>query len=337
MTQNQSTSYAALNSYSNGSCQVFFQFPTSFDVVDSPNSTLYLFQSLPNRTIINNTFPCCSNLTWLLSKVKTATKQPTQVISQPTFLVIDDNNYIVTVSQNDTLIQMNPKNLTIMHTATVKSQSRSLSYVNGLYYVGSGNSTSYALDVYYTKNVSLVTDLSGPSSYFGAPKQAVFLYNNTVMVLVTQLPSNSSVLFYQINSSINYTLINKLVLNISVAYGLSRIDDYSIYLTTSNSNSYIYKLSTTGILQEWTLTQFAGRTTAGNTPAGTAIDSCNRLWVIMKGAGVWIYDQTGILIGTWSGSTTLSDIVVTIGYNVYLADNGNNKIWSYQPNIQCTS
>ncbi len=84
---------------------------------------------------------------------------------------------------------------------------------------------------------------------------------------------------------------------------------------------------------------FNATTVSSSESLGDAmIDSCGRLWVIVYGFGIRIYDQTGtVLLANWTLSTGLGDILLLNNYELFLADYYNNQILHFTPNLQCTS
>ena len=120
-----------LNSYSNGSCQLFFSLPYTYTMRYHVNSTLILLSPLPPV----NQAPCCSNLTWLMTRIKNSTL-PVTSHSSPTYMVIDDLNYLAVISFNDKLYRYNRTTMSLITSRTVASSCVALSYYNGQYFVG---------------------------------------------------------------------------------------------------------------------------------------------------------------------------------------------------------
>ncbi|CAF5229244.1 unnamed protein product, partial [Rotaria magnacalcarata] len=78
-------------------------------------------------------------------------------------------------------------------------------------------------------------------------------------------------------------------------------------------------------------------------PMSLAVDSCgNRLWVLMLGFGIRIYDRIyGNEIASWNMSMsypTLYDMILTSDYELYLIDKSMNQLIHYGLSLtdQCT-
>lgn len=119
------------NSYSNGSCQLFFSLPYTYTMEYNVNSTLILLSPLPPV----NQAPCCSNLTWLITRIKNSTL-PVISHSSPTYMVIDDLDYLAVISYNDKLYRFNRTTMSLILSRSIASACVSLSYYNRQYFVG---------------------------------------------------------------------------------------------------------------------------------------------------------------------------------------------------------
>ncbi len=98
-----------VNFYRNGSCQLFATLPVTYTMEINNNSTLILFQQLS----LMNLAPCCSDLSWLISRINSS-RQASVNVSKPSFLIIDDNDYLVTVSYRGPLVKFNRSTLNII-------------------------------------------------------------------------------------------------------------------------------------------------------------------------------------------------------------------------------
>lgn len=104
----------ALNYFqSNRSCQLFYSSINSPEIISQINTTLILLESLP--------VPCCSNLTWLLTRIQRAQKFSSTNVASPTFLSINSANQLLSVmSYHGSRYLLNRTNLnTIINTTSV--------------------------------------------------------------------------------------------------------------------------------------------------------------------------------------------------------------------------
>ena len=130
LRSNFSSNVLALNSYANGSCQLFLQLPSSYTMESNNNSTLILFKPLPPV----NVAPCCSNLSWLISTIN-ASQQASANVTHPSFLVIDDNDYLATVTYSGPFVQFNRSTMNVVRSNTLVAGATGISYYNGMYYI----------------------------------------------------------------------------------------------------------------------------------------------------------------------------------------------------------
>ena len=119
------------NSYSNGSCQLFFSLPVTYTMEYNFDSTLILLSPLPPV----NQAPCCSNLTWLMTRIKNSALPITYLLN-PTYLVIDDFDYLAAIAYNDKLYRYNRSTMASVSATSVAAQCVALSYYNKQYFVG---------------------------------------------------------------------------------------------------------------------------------------------------------------------------------------------------------
>ena len=119
------------NSFTNGSCQLFFSLPIAYTMQRHPQSTLVLLKPLPPR----EQAPCCSNLTWLITRMANSAL-PSIPLTKPTYLVIDDLDYLAVMSYDAKLYRYNRTTMAHVSSILVASQCRSISYYNKQYFVG---------------------------------------------------------------------------------------------------------------------------------------------------------------------------------------------------------
>ncbi len=118
------------NSYSNGSCQLFFSLPFTYTMEYNSNATIILLSLLPPV----NQAPCCSNLTWLMARIQISAL-PAINMASPIYLVVDDLDYLAVLS--DTTASLNRYNRTTMTliSSTPMANAQSLSYYSKSYFI----------------------------------------------------------------------------------------------------------------------------------------------------------------------------------------------------------
>lgn len=119
------------NSFTNGSCQLFFALPYTYKMLSHSTSTLVLLRSLPARSQA----PCCSNLTWLMSRV-IGSMSSVVTLTAPTYLAIDDQDYLGVVAYNDKFYRFNRTSMTQVTSKVIASTCMSLTYYKGKYFIG---------------------------------------------------------------------------------------------------------------------------------------------------------------------------------------------------------
>ena len=119
------------NAFNNGSCQLFFALPFTYIMQYHPQSTLILLKALPPR----QQAPCCSNLTWLMTRIANSALPPVS-LSSPTYMVIDDLDYLAVTSYNDKLYRFNRTTMAQVTSTWIANLCISVSYYNKQYFVG---------------------------------------------------------------------------------------------------------------------------------------------------------------------------------------------------------
>lgn len=141
----QYTNVLLFNSYINGSCQLFVSLPYTYTMEYNENSTIILLSPLPS---VNQT-PCCSNLAWLMTRIKNSSL-PILNISMPTYLAIDDLDYLAIVSYGDKLYRYNRTTMTYITSKSIATQCMAVTYYNKQYFVGMF--IPFTLDLYMNCN-----------------------------------------------------------------------------------------------------------------------------------------------------------------------------------------
>ncbi|CAF1450044.1 unnamed protein product, partial [Didymodactylos carnosus] len=111
-------------------------------------------------------------------------------------------------------------------------------------------------------------------------------------------------------------------------------NDTLVYMTHWIGGTSVYQIS---FNKSWTVEPLpaTNTSTSGLIPAQVTWDSCGRMWVVVYGYGVRVYDAMGsTLLASWAVSTTLTAILLLDNYDLYLADYDNDKILYYKPSFQ---
>ena len=135
---------AGLNSFSlNSSCHVILSPPVlSPTIVSDTKSTLILFEPLTDA-------PCCSDLSWLLVRIKSSQQPSSNYVSFPSILSINSANTLIsTLSYYRPLVRFYQNNLSLEGIYTLPSNysCATASYRQGCFFIGM--SLSYFIHTY---------------------------------------------------------------------------------------------------------------------------------------------------------------------------------------------
>ena len=330
----QNPPVVALNSYlMNLSCQLFSNLSQfSFQVISSLNVSVVLLQPLQPYT------PCCSNLTWLLAQMKSNARSLNITSLESIALDIDRNRLGAVSNSSLQLISADPINSTFLSTGP-PNNARPISYNRNLFYVGIfPPAVPYAFHIYAASNLTKVGSMNFTK---GSPQRIVWLFNETLVCILTQNKSNSSTVNFHnwpsrsLNRSISVPITN--------AFGLGKAanDDTFVYITDGSSGGHVWRLRT---LPPHNFSRFASTVNKRESPTNLDIDRCNRMWVAFYGLGVRIYDMNStVMLHEWDMSlsapysSNVLDLVLTRQYQLYLADLSPGRLTSYGSALQCTS
>ena len=111
--------------------------------------------------------------------------------------------------------------------------------------------------------------------------------------------------------------------------GLTKANDDSM-IYVSNNSTMIYQMSTTTF--EWSV--LVSNIDRAERPMALTMDPCgDRLWVLMLGFGIRIYDRySGMELASWNMSTsypTLYGMVLVPSHGLYLIDLSTNQLIHY--------
>jgi hypothetical protein len=325
-----SSSYAALNCFSNNTCRFFTTFPYRYQLQQTPNVSLYF----PNASVPDSSQCCMSDINLLLNKLRNSTTIYINV-SSPRSLLLDNQGYLTTVSnQAASLYHFNVSNLDQANlTYTVCPIPVSNALQGGLYYVGSDN--NYITIVNSTSG-ALLNNITSP--FLQGPRGIIFLDDGNTMV-VTSVFNGYLLFFNRTNTApINYTFTYYQSVSYSYPHGLWRVNDTLFYATSySQKRLYSYSSVNSSYWNE-TLIVDAGATVISTGGAShVVVDECNRRWLSLGSAGVLIYDQDGVLLGTYTLPLMSNsfDVLFLDNYVMYISDYDSNRITRTDPNVFC--
>ncbi|CAF3741848.1 unnamed protein product [Adineta steineri] len=316
---------------SNLSCQLFSNLSSyPFQIINNSNVTVYLLQPLVEYT------PCCSNLTWLITQMKS--RMNSLNISSITGLALDsNNNRLATVASSKLQLVSTTSFSFVNSSINLPPGSQAISYSQGSFYVGIFPvATPYTLYIYSSLNLTKTGNMNFTQ---GGPQRIIWLFSNTLVCVLTQTnPSSvSKANFYNWPSN---TLNQSITLPITNAYGLGKAsnNDSFVYITDGSWGGNIWQLKTTS---PYNFTLFATSASSSESPTSVTFDGCNRMWAAFANFGVRIYDiNSRSLLYAWNLNSTYSmlyDIVITNQYQLYLADKTSGTLARYGSVLQCTN
>jgi hypothetical protein len=321
----------AFNSYaSNSSCELFQNLSSiPFQVINDPNVIVYLLQP------IQPYIPCCSNLTWLLSQMKSVYK--TVSVPSITGIGLDTDRKRLGTVGSATLQLVSADSVTFLNLSTsLPTGSQPITYHHNLFYVGIFPAILNQFYIYSALNLTRVGNINFTQ---GSPQRIIWLYNETLVCILIQIYSGS----YSIVNFYNWpsnTLNQSIQIRITNAYGLGKApnDDTFVYIADGSRNGSVWRLKTSS---PYNFTLFVPGSSINESPTAVTVDNCNRLWVVFYGYGVRIYDLSlAVILATWNLKTTypqLYDLALTDQYLLYLADKNSSKLARYGSALQCTN
>jgi hypothetical protein len=324
-----SSSYSALNCFSNNTCCFYTTFPRRYQLQQTPKALLYF----PIQYVPEPSQCCMPNISLLLNKLRNSTAIYTNVLS-PRSLMLDNQDYLTTVSyQAASLYRFNISNLhQINFTYTFSSGPVSNALQDGVYYVG--------LDSNY---ITIVNSSSGvllnsiTSSLLNGPRGIILLDGGQMMV-VSSVFNNVLLFFNRTNTApINYTLAYSQPVSYSNPHGLWRVNDTLFYATSwSQKRLYSYSNVNSSYWNEMLIVD-AGATSTSTGGNHVVVDECERRWFSLGSAGVLIYDKNGVFLDTYTLPLTVDcfDVLFLDNYVMYVSDYGAGKITRIDPNVAC--
>lgn len=329
----RNSSIVAFNSFAlNHSCQLFSNLSTfPFQVMSDLNVIVHLLQPLPPYT------PCCFNLTWLLTQMKSNILSQ-NIVSVEGLALDTDRKRLGVVSQSTLQLRSADLIAPVNFSVFPPSNAQAICYHQGLFYVGIFPVISpSAFHLYAASNLTKVGTINFTQ---GSPQRIAWLFNDTLACILIQNGSSSSLAnFYKWPLM---TLNKSVSLGIRNAYGLTKSpnSDTFVYITDGSGGGKVWRLKT---LPPYDFSQIASSMSNNESPVNLIVDNCNRLWVAFYGYGLRIHDlNSTAILGSWNMSSVtyspaLYDLVLTEQYQLYLADKVNGTLSRYGSALQCTN
>ncbi|CAF1366713.1 unnamed protein product [Adineta steineri] len=293
---------AAFNMYSlNSTCQLILSPPVlSPRIISDIESTLILLHPLTD-------VPCCSDLSWLLDRIKFAS-EPSGSVTQPTKGI---------------------------HPLPSGYKCVTAYYRRGFLFMGCNIPSGLV--------IFKETDVTTPLSQINMPlngRGVSFARNDTLMFGVSQF-GNSSIYIYNINwtPNISTSIVQTFTPTSSSSWAIDTVNDSFPLMTSWDSSTPVYAIeSSSGTNKTWSRIPMDATKTGSTEFLGDAVtDNCGRIWMVVYGFGIRIFDPSGtILLANWTRSTGLSNILLLANYELFVTDYDGNSMYHFNPNLQCT-
>jgi hypothetical protein len=324
------SSYVALNCFPNDTCEFFETFPCSYNITTASLARLYFL-----KQIFPNASQCCMpNTNLLLSEISTTNWTSASVLS-PRCLVLDNHDYLVTISEtNNSIVRFYSTNLTLITQPSppnFSSTPLTITYYNDAYYVG----FNLFIMVIDSNNFTLLNNIT--TSWLNGTRGMMFLYSGQIMVVVST--TNGFLLFFNRSSNVsrNYNFFYQQAVNYTNPHGLWYINDTYFYATSWADNT-IYSYSAVKNSTTWTQKLFLNASSVAGSSNGNhlTIDECGRYWFSLGSWGVRIFNNQGSLLGNITQTnSSFFDTLITDDYVIYLSDTTKNQVTRIDLNIRC--
>ncbi|CAF4324732.1 unnamed protein product [Adineta steineri] len=167
-----------------------------------------------------------------------------------------------------------------------------------------------------------------------------FARNDTLMFGVSQF-GNSSIYIYNINwtPNISTSIVQTFTPTSSSSWAIDTVNDSFPLMTSWDSSTPVYAIeSSSGTNKTWSRIPMDATKTGSTEFLGDAVtDNCGRIWMVVYGFGIRIFDPSGtILLANWTRSTGLSNILLLANYELFVTDYDGNSMYHFNPNLQCT-
>ncbi|CAF1404316.1 unnamed protein product [Adineta steineri] len=323
---------AAFNMYSlNSTCQIILSLPVlSPRIISDVESTLILLHPLTD-------VPCCSDLSWLLDRIKFAS-QPSGSVTQPTSISINSNNTLIsTMIYEGSFVSFYRNNLSLegIHPLPSRYKCVTAYYRRGFLFMGCNIPSELV--------IFKEADVKTPISQINMPlngRGVSFARNDTLIFGVSQY-GNLSIYIYNINwtPNISTSIVQTFTPTSLSSWAIDTVNDNFVLMTSWDSSTPVYAIqSSSDTSNIWSRIPInATKTGSTEFPGEAVTDSCGRIWMVVYGFVIRIFDPSGtILLANWTLSTGLSNILLLANYELFVTDYDGNSMYHFNPNLQCT-
>ncbi|CAF4306107.1 unnamed protein product, partial [Adineta steineri] len=225
--------------------------------------------------------------------------QPSGSVTQPTSISINSNNTLIS---------------TMIYEGSFVSFYRNNLSLEGIHPLPSGYK---CVTAYYRRGfLFMETDVTTPISQLNMPlngRGVSFARNDTLIFGVSQY-GNSSIYIYNINwtTNISTSIVQTFTPTSLNSWAIDTVNDSFALMTSWDSSTPVYAIkSSSGTNKTWSRIPInATKTGSTEFPGEAVTDSCGRIWMVVYGFGIRIFDPSGtILLANWTLSTGLSNIL----------------------------
>lgn len=172
-------------------------------------------------------------------------------------------------------------------------------------------------------------------------REVSFARNDTLMFVTVQR-GNWSLYVYNITwtPTVSTTLIQTFPTLSNQTWSVNTVNDTFAIMTSWDPGVQVYAITSSSATSSvWSRSALpATRVTSSQYLGECITDSCGRLWEIIYGYGIRIYEQSmTTVLANWTFSTGLSNILLFDTYELYMTDYDANYVYGFNPNLQCTS
>jgi hypothetical protein len=185
----------------------------------------------------------------------------------------------------------------------------------------------------FTQNLSILTDISLVSTLI---REITFIRNSSLMLIASY--ATSQILFFNVLSTKNYSSAIPSSISVTKPCGLYAVNDSFIYIASWVASTPVSTLKFSN--NTWSVSSLPNTVPSGTERIfQTTVDSCGRLWLVVTGFGIRIFDAWGsVLLYEWPVSANINGFILLNNYELFVTDFSGNQITRFDPNItQCTS
>ncbi|CAF1399656.1 unnamed protein product [Adineta ricciae] len=319
---------AGLNSFSsNTSCQLILAPPIlSPSIIYDIKSTLLLLHPFTDT-------PCCSDFSWMLDRMKRSGRPSSATVPKPTLLSIDSTNrFLSSMQYKGKFYRFHRTNLSLEGIYSLPAGYICASSIYKRGYIFFGCDTPSALMIFKETNLASPLARINMTQWI---RGVSFARNDTLMFVAVQ-EGDYGVYIYNISwtPQIFVSLAKTFPPIVDQMWTIHTVNDSCVLTTCWSTNEPVYKIqSPTMTSMSWSRKSLPTTKVTGSNSLGEAVtDPCGRIWVVVYGFGIRIYDQSGtILLGNWSLTTGVANILLLDNYEVFVTEYDQNFIYHFDP------